>query len=85
MALPNLIIKLRQRLLDALEQNDRQELNALMLTFGSLKEAAYDEQGRSFILLMEDLEYSAQHGVMGVKPKALAAVPSLEAIMTACA
>jgi hypothetical protein len=85
MALSNLIIKLRQRLLDALEQNDKQELHALMMTFGSLKEAAYEEQGKPFAIIMEELEYSAQHGLMGVKPKALAAVPSPEAIMTACA
>jgi hypothetical protein len=85
MKLVNLLRTLRGRLLNALEGDNKDELSALMMTFAMLKEAAYSEQDTNLATLLEDMEYSAQHGVMGVKSKALASIPPLEILDKACA
>lgn len=84
MTLAELLVALRQRLVDALNQNDRDKLQQLCVVFGTMREASYTSPNRALSAILEDLEYSAQHGAMGVMGKAQG-VPSVEAIRTALA
>ncbi len=82
MTLVNLLRALRQRLLDSLESDNREDLVALYTSFTVLKEVSYGSGNKSFIHLLVKLEDAAQDGTMGVKGKH--SIPSNEAIEVVC-
>lgn len=81
MTLADMVVSLRQRLLDAREQQDRSSLGVLQTTFGALIEASYDTQERSLIEILVALEDSARDAAMGVGWKS--DIPSVERIQQA--
>ena len=80
MILADLIYWMRNRLVEALDKDDRQELANLMSAFQMVLDASYTYENRELSGLLQDLVYSAQHGAMGVQFKARGAVPTDEAI-----
>jgi hypothetical protein len=84
MTMLEMLCSLRQRRLNALEQDKREEMSQLYTVFSILVEASYEAENRAFSSVLEDLEYSAQHGSMGVKFKAVDAIPSIEAMREVC-
>jgi hypothetical protein len=82
MTYADLLCSLRERLKISLQNNDRDVLGRLMTTFGVLVEASYESENRELTVILEDLAYSAQHGVMGVMAKAQD-IPSVETIRAA--
>jgi hypothetical protein len=80
--LADLLVALRQRLVDVLAQNDRDTLQQLCIVFGTMREASYTGPNRALSAILTDLEYSAQHGAMGVMGKTQD-IPSVDAIRAA--
>lgn len=68
--------------MDALQQNDRENLRQLYQTFDALTEVSYAWHDKTLSAILEDFTYSAQHGAMGVLWKAMD-IPSVEAISAA--
>jgi hypothetical protein len=83
MTLLQVLRTLRQRLLEALQSDNREDLVALYTTLTVLREIAYAHQQTALVGVLVDMEDAAQEGTMGVKGKI--AVPTLEAIALACA
>jgi hypothetical protein len=81
MNLVDILTKLRQRLMDDLEKDDREDLYLLFATFTILKETAWISRNKALIEVLVKFEDAAQDGTMGVK--GIHTVPSLEAITTA--
>jgi hypothetical protein len=67
MTLADLICSLRQRMLNAWEQNDKEILEALFMTFGILREASYEGENREFTGILVDLEDVTRDALMGFK------------------
>jgi hypothetical protein len=82
MTYADLLCSLRERLVAALKNNDRETLQRLMNTFGILSEASCTPEPHPLCGVLADLAYSAQHGFMGVMAKAMD-VPSEERIRSA--
>lgn len=81
MTLADLLCVLRQRLLDAVDQNDRETLGELKTTLMILREASYqseDKQIVGIVVTLEDCTRDFLHG-MGWKEN----IPSIEAIKSA--
>jgi hypothetical protein len=78
--LVDLVLSLRERLVDALNRNDRETLRQLHQTFDTLTEVSYAWRDKTLSALLEDFAYSAQHGAMGVFGKAMD-VPSIERVV----
>lgn len=76
--LTDMVITLRQRLIEAGERHDRDGLGALKVTFGELVEASYGTQEKSLIEILVALEDAARDAVMGVSWKS--DIPTIEAI-----
>jgi hypothetical protein len=83
MKLGQMLIALRQNLLDALAENNRSKLYDLKITFSLLVEVAYSSQDERLISLLVALEDAARDGGMGVSWKS--DIPSIEAIQAATA
>lgn len=81
MASVDMVLSLRQRLLDAREQDDRTSLGVLQTTFGALIEASYRTQERTLIEILVALEDAARDAAMGVGWKS--DIPSVETIRRA--
>ncbi|MBI5670264.1 MAG: hypothetical protein HZC41_19900 [Chloroflexi bacterium] len=81
MTLADMVLSLRQRLLDAREQDDRASLGVLQTTFGALIEASYGTQERTLIEILIALEDAARDAAMGVGWKS--DIPSVEGIQQA--
>ena len=81
--LAELLIALRQSLLDALADNNRSKLHDLKITFSSVVEAAYSSKDERLITLLVALEDAARDGCMGVSWKS--EIPSIEMIRAATA
>lgn len=81
MTLADMVLSLRQRLLDACEQRDRSQLGILQTTFGALVEASYGTQEPALIEILVALEDAARDAGMGVTWKS--DVPSVETIQRA--
>jgi hypothetical protein len=81
MTLSKLLHLLRVRLLKAIDENDRELLVEMKITFTILKEVIYDSENEALIALLVELEDAAQDSVMGVAWKS--DVPTDEAIETA--
>lgn len=75
-----MICTLRQRLLTGIEQRDIRELNGLHVTFAALRELAIAAGQVTIINLLTDLEYAAGYAGIGASAKALALIPTEEAI-----
>jgi hypothetical protein len=82
LTLTDLVLALRQRLIDAQEQDDKKALSELVTTFGILAEVSCTNAPRSICGIFEGLEQSASYANMGVGWKA--PVLSVEAIKAAC-
>jgi aspartate/glutamate racemase len=80
MTLVQLLCSLRQRLVDAIKEDDRQTISELKTTFTMLKEAVYEDEnkGKELMVVLVDLEDAAQDGVMRVAWKS--DIPSPQAI-----
>jgi hypothetical protein len=81
LTLADLLCSLRQRLLDAKAQKDRQLLSELLITFGILREASYDSKDTPVITVLVALEDCARDfvGGMGFDSD----VPAIEVIRVA--
>jgi hypothetical protein len=80
--LVDLLLNLRQRLLDAREKNDQTQLAHLKITFGTLVESAYATDDKALIALLVDLEDAARDAMTGAAWKS--SIPSTEVIENAC-
>ncbi|MBC7811349.1 MAG: hypothetical protein H7175_09385 [Burkholderiales bacterium] len=80
--LVELLLSLRQRLLDACEKNDKTQLSYLKITFGMLIEAAYTTEYKALIAILVDLEDAARDSMTGVDWKG--SIPSIEVIEKSC-
>lgn len=78
MTLADLIYRLRERLIDALDKHDQQVCRDLMTTFQMILDESYEFRNQELSGMLEDLVYSAQHGAMDVQFKARDAVPKDE-------
>lgn len=76
--LADVVISLRQRLIEAAERQDRDGLGALKITFGELVETSYSTSEQSLTRIFVALEDAARDAVMGVPWKS--DIPSVEAI-----
>ena len=74
----NLLLTLRQRLVNARELKDQASLSELLTTFGVLRDAC--ESG-SVNMILTDLTDAARDSLMGVDWKS--GIPSIEAIRSA--
>lgn len=79
--LADMVIKLRQRLIEAGERHDRDGLGAMKVTFGELVEASYGTHEKSLIEILVALEDAARDAVVGVSWKS--DIPTIEAIQLA--
>jgi hypothetical protein len=84
MTLFELLCALRQRLLKAIDDQDRNTFEAMYTTFDVLLEASYESNDKVFIALLEDFCYSAQHAGLA-DFKARDALPSIERIQSVLA
>jgi hypothetical protein len=82
MNLATLLISLRQRLVDAWEQDDQESLSQLKTTFTTLREVSYEGDNKNLVSIFVALEDAARDAVMGVKGKS--EIPSSDAIRLAC-
>ncbi|MBC7810259.1 MAG: hypothetical protein H7175_03890 [Burkholderiales bacterium] len=78
----DLLLSLRQRLLDAREKNDKTQLSYLKITFGTLVEAAYTVEDKALVAILVDLEDAARDSITGVDWKS--SIPSIEVIEKSC-
>lgn len=62
----DMVLSLRQRLLEAREQEDRASLGILHTTFGALVEASYGTQEDALVEILIALENAARDAAMGV-------------------
>ncbi len=76
--LVDMLLGLRQRLVEDIEQNNRDDLMLLLTTFGVLREISYSTHDNSLISVLVGLEDSAQSAAMGVLWKA--PIPPVETI-----
>jgi hypothetical protein len=77
----DMVLSLRQRLLDAREQEDRASLGILHTTFGALVEASYRTQEDALVEILIALEDAARDAAMGVGWKS--DIPSVRTIQEA--
>jgi hypothetical protein len=76
----DILIFLRQQLLNAHAEKNKEELQRLAAYFDSLWEIAAKVHDPKMLGLLTDLEYAAHHFSGEVDFKAIAALPSIEAI-----
>lgn len=76
----HILILLREQLLNAHGDKNKDELRRLASYFDSLWEIAARVNDPKMLGLLTDLEYAANHFIMEVDFKATAALPSIEAI-----
>jgi hypothetical protein len=81
MTLLEVLSLLHQRLVDALDQNNHNDLYLLLSTFSVLREISYQSENRRLSGILEDLEGAAQNGIIGAKGKN--PVPSVKEIEAA--
>lgn len=80
--LAELLLSLRQRLLDAREKKDQTQLYYLKITFGTLVEAAYTTEDKTLITLLVDFEDATRDSMSGAAWKS--SIPSVESIENTC-
>jgi hypothetical protein len=81
MTLTRLLHLLRERLIQAMDENDLDLVVDLKITFMTLREALYETENEALIAILNDLEDAAQDSLMGAGWKS--DVPSAEAIESA--
>jgi hypothetical protein len=77
----DIFLYLRQRLIDAREQNDMNTLGRLQSVFDILLDLAYMKKNQAIGKILEGFESSAAHSLMGVGWKST--IPSEEEIRLA--
>jgi hypothetical protein len=78
MEMVDVVAFLRQNLLKAVEQKNRDELANLKIAFSLLVEASYEKNDSETTAILVKLEDAARDGVMGVSWKS--DIPSVEMI-----
>ena len=73
-----LLLSLRQRLLNAMANQDRETADDLFTTLSMLREVSYESRDEALTNVIVDLVDAARDVVMGVKGKSQ--IPSIEAI-----
>jgi hypothetical protein len=81
MTLETLLYALRQRLLNAWDKRDQEDLSVLFTTFGVLREESYASQNNALIGTLLALEDVTREALMGFNIKG--AIPSIETIQAA--
>jgi hypothetical protein len=76
-----IVLYLRQRLLDARDQNEMGTLESLQTVYVVLSDLAYLRKARGLGMILEELESSARDSLMGVPQKST--IPSEEQIRDA--
>lgn len=76
-----IICALRERMIEATKQNDRQTLGELMIAFLYLKEVTYETDNPELSRILQLLEDSARDASIGESWKS--SIPSVEAIKKA--
>jgi hypothetical protein len=80
MTVADILIALRQQLLTAHTEKNKEKLKRLESYLESMWEIAALANDSKALVLLEDLTYAASHFIMEVDFKALEALPSIEAI-----
>ncbi|MFN8372357.1 MAG: hypothetical protein U0694_05710 [Anaerolineae bacterium] len=78
LTLQDLLLSLRQSVLDAIEHNDKNKLQDLKITFGRLVEEAYASHDDAVIAILVALEDAARDALTGVSWKS--DIPSVESV-----
>jgi hypothetical protein len=81
MMFSDLLCALRQRLLNAWDRNDQEDLSVLLTTFAVLREEIYVTENGALITVVSTLEEATRNAMMGFKTKG--EVPSVETIRAA--
>jgi hypothetical protein len=81
LTLVDLLCSLRERLIDAREQNSKKDLEELLITFGVLIEESYKSEDNQVIEILVALEDSTRDAIGGISGKSH--IPSEEEIRTA--
>jgi hypothetical protein len=81
LTLADAICYLRQMMIDASQQDNRQRLSELLVTFSLLREASYNSEDKQIVEILVDLEDAARD--LGTGMGFMSKVPSVETIRSA--